>query len=418
MLLAVSLGSMAQLNESFSDGNFTTGQVWNGSSGDWQIIATSDVAASAPGSNTLRLSAPSGGSPSYLSTQIPGTWATAQAWGFFVGRRGQPYTNSNHTLIWLWASEGELTSPTIDGYRIRLGDDGGDDELVLQRVDNGVVTNILTSSGSIPNGLTNIGLLLRITRGTAGQWQIFTSTLPVANGTGAIATDVPNSVNANVSQGAVTDNTYSYFNNGFIGFTNIYTNGSDARSAQEFDQIQFSFTGPALPVRLNRFDAAREGAGVKLTWDASDEQAVSSYEVQRSDNGIQFNTIGSVTANQSRRYSYTDLANAGNGFYRLRVPDHDGSYRLSHIVSIRAKAVTVIKTTPNPVRTVLNIEHPKAAAGATIQVSNAAGVVVRRIIVPENAALSPVDFTGLASGMYHVVFRSGDQQFSEMVVKQ
>ncbi|HYF33058.1 MAG TPA: T9SS type A sorting domain-containing protein [Chitinophagaceae bacterium] len=416
-LLGISLTGMAQVNESFNDGDFTTGPAWGGNTADWQIVA-SDVAAGAAGSNTLRLNGVNGGGTSYLSTQVPGTWATAQTWGFFVGRRGQAYTNPNFTLIWLWASEADLTSATVDGYRIRIGDDTGGDELVLQRVDNGVATNILTSSGSIPNGLTDIGFLLRVTRGIAGEWEIFTSPLPATSGNGAIATEIPNSTNANVSQGTVTDNTYSYFNNGYIGFTNTYTSSASARAAQEFDQILFSFTGAAVPVKIDKFDAAKDGAGVKLTWDASDEQGVANYEIQRSDNGIQFSVIGTVTANQSKKYTYVDASNAGSGFYRLRIMDFDGNYKMSHIVSVKSKAVTFIKATPNPVRSILNVEHPKAAAGTTIHISNASGVVVRKVNVPENAVVSPIDFTGLQGGVYHIIYRSKDQQITQTVLKQ
>ena len=418
VLTALSLSGVAQVNESFADGDFTNNPTWGGNTADWQLVA-SDVAASAAGSNTLRMNAPSGGSGTiYLSTQVAGTWAQAQVWGYFVGRRAQAYTAANFTLIWLWASEGDLTSATIDGYRLKIGDDAGGDNIVLQRVDNGTSSDILTSSGSLNNGLTDIGFLLRVTRSTTGGWEIFTSALPTANGTGAIATDIPNSTNANVSQGTVTDNTYSYFNNGFLGFTNTHSTSANARAAQEFDQIQFSFTGAALPVKIDKFDAAKEGAGVKLTWDASDEQGVSRYEVQRSDNGVQFSAIGNVTANQSKKYSYSDLNTSGNAFYRLRILDYDGNYRLSHIVSIKSKAITVLKATPNPVKSMLNVEHPKAIAGATIHISNAAGVVVKRINVTENAVLSPVDFTGLQGGLYHVVFKSRDQQLSQTVVKQ
>ena len=418
VLSALSLNSMAQLTESFDDGNFTANPVWGGNTTHWQIVA-SDAAAGAAGSNTLRLNGVNNQSPSYLSTQVLGTWAEAQSWGFFVGRRGSQLDAANNIYIWLWANEANLNSPTVDGYRIRIGDAVGGDEIVLERVDNLTnATTIITSSGAITNGITDFGFLLRVTRSTTGQWEIFTSALPTTTGSGAIATDIPNSVNASISQGTGTDNTYSYFNGGYIGFVANYQNGATNLTAQEFDQIFFSFTGAALPVKIDKFDAAKDGAAVTLTWDASDEQGVARYEVQRSDNGIQFGTIGSVTASQSKKYSYTDLSTSGNGFYRLRIVDFDGNVRMSHIVSVKSKGITVIKATPNPVKGILNVEHPKAAAGATIQISNAAGAVVKRVIVPENAVLSPVDFTGLQGGLYHVVYRSKDQVLSQTVVKQ
>ena len=330
---------------------------------------------------------------------------------------GTGFDANNFIYIWLYANESNLTSGTVDGYRIRIGDAVGGDEIVLERVTDGVGTAILTSSGALTNNMTDFGFLLRVTRGTTGQWEIFTSALPTVSGSGATPDQVPNAINANVSQGTTTDNTYSFFNGGYIGFAVAYQNGASPTTAQEFDQIFFSFTGAALPVKIDKFDAAKDGASVKLTWDASDEQGVSVYEIQRSDNGIQFSAIGTVTATQSKKYSYSDLSTSGNGFYRLRIVDQDGKFKLSHIVSVKSKGITVIKATPNPVKSILNVEHPKAAAGATIQISNGAGVVVKRVLVPENAVLSPVDFTGLQGGLYHVVYRSKDQVLSQTVVK-
>ena len=417
--IAISFTGRAQLYESFSDGNFTHNPVWQGNTPDWQIAANSDVAGNATNSNTLRLNA-AGGSISYLCTQISGTWAQAQVWSVFIGRRNQAYTSLNSTFIWLWANESDLTNTTtIDGYRIRIGDDAGGDNIVLQRVDNGIPTDIILSTGSIPNGLTDIGFLLRVTRSVTGGWEILTSALPGGNGTGAIATDVPDEASTNVSQGTAVDNTYFYFNNGFIGFANTYTSGTNARSTQEFDQLQFSFSGYALPVKLLRFDAApKDNTGVNLVWEAPDELGVITYEIQRSTNGVQFTAVGTVTATQSKKYSYTDPNTTGSGFYRLRILDHDGTYRMSHIVSIKSKGVIAIKATPNPVKSILNVDHPKAAPGTTIHIFNAAGVVVRKVTVPENAVLSPVDFTTLQGGLYHIVFRSKDQVLSLAVVKQ
>src|SRR5688572_26483525 len=123
VLSALSLTSMAQMTESFTDGDLTADPTWVGNTSHFSIVTTSDVGAtSTTNSNTLRLSAPNNQSPTYISTQVPGTWAEAQSWGFWVGRRGTGYDASNFIYIWLYANESNLTSATVDGYRVRVGD--------------------------------------------------------------------------------------------------------------------------------------------------------------------------------------------------------------------------------------------------------------------------------------------------------
>lgn len=398
--------------DSFDDGNFTGNPVWNGSTGDWQIVTSSDVATGAANSNTLRLNVPSGGGISYLTTPIQTAGGETTQWAFFVGRRAQAYTSSNYALIWLWASEQNLTSPTVDGYRIRIGDDSDGDEIVLQRVTDGVATDILVGP-ALTNGLTDVGFTVRIIRARE-TWYLYTSPLPVVNGTGAVATTNPEA--AMEYQGTVIDDAYTPNNPGYFGFASVYTSGTNARAAQEFDQLMMVTT---LPVTLERFNAFKAGTGVSLAWDVSEESYVQAYEVQRSENGIQFTPIGSVNAAAKRTYSFID-AQPGSlyRFYRLRMVDLDGNSKLSHIVSVTGKAALNMRASPNPARTIVNVMHPKAKARSSLQVINAEGRIVKQMIVPENAVLTTVDFSGLQNGMYYLVFFNDKEKISGMILKQ
>lgn len=197
------------LYDSYTDGNFTASPVWGGNTANWTIVASSDAAAGATNSNTLRLNGPATAQTDYLSSQIS-SWGTSQEWGFFIGRRAQAFTAANQQYFWLYANESTLNNATVDGYRIAIGDDAGGDEIRLEYVVNGAVSStVITSSGAITNGLTDIGFLVRVTRSSSGGWTLYTSTLPTANGSGAIATDVPNSTNASTNQGTGTEKLYS-----------------------------------------------------------------------------------------------------------------------------------------------------------------------------------------------------------------
>src|SRR5690242_9412971 len=191
----------AQLNESFNDGDFTVNPTWVGSTTEWTVVLSSDVAAGATNSNTLRLSAGGGAATDYLSTQVLGSWGTlGQTWGFWWGRRGQAATDANRSYVWLYASESDVTSATVDGYRVRFGDDVANDEIFIESVTNGVATTILTSTLAVPNDLTDIGFLVRVNRSAAGVFTLFTSVLPLVSGTGDVATAQPNVINTPILQ--------------------------------------------------------------------------------------------------------------------------------------------------------------------------------------------------------------------------
>lgn len=243
-LMALNLTAYSQtLYDSFTDGNFTVNPVWNGTTGNWAVVADSDAAAGATGSNTVRLSVTaSTAGTDYLTSQI-NNFGSGQEWGLFIGRRAQAFTAANQQYFWLFANEADLTSNTVDGYRIAIGDDTGNDEIRLEYIVNGAVSaTVISSTGSVPNGLTDIGLLVRVTRSSSGNWELFTSPLPTANSTGAIATDVPNATNASVIQGTGINNSLAPVANNYIGLAALHSTGAAARVAAEFDQIYFSPT--------------------------------------------------------------------------------------------------------------------------------------------------------------------------------
>ena len=417
LMLFICFSLFAQLNESFSDGNFTTDPFWTGNTTDWQIITSSDVAIGAVNSNTLRLNAIAGSGVSYLSTQVTGNWGSAQSWGFFVGRRGQAYTAVNHMFIWLWASEPNLLSPTINGYRIRIGDDSGDDDLILEKVTNGVVTVILTGVTALPNNLTDVGFLLRITRSNAGKWEIFTSTLPSANGSGAVATDIPNAVNAGISQGSITDNTYAIFDNGYTGFVNAYGSGAPARATQEFDQVQLSFINGAMPVKLGSFNAYENGTGVRLAWNVLEETNVMDYEIQANENGMNFSSLGTVKAENRKSYAFM-VDHRMHEFYRLKIIDFDGNAGYSHIINLRAKVDPVITVTLNPASTILNIEHPRIPVQSRLQLISSGGELIQQLVIPPNTAHSKLNMSGLPAGCYQLILITPQQRTGKMIVKK
>jgi Calx-beta domain len=227
------------MTDSFTDGNYTSSPIWSGDLGAYKYSKSTTAAAGATSSNSLVLNVTNSGGSQYISTPISVWSASEQTWSFWLGRKNQAYTNPNNVSIWLYANEANLESTTVDGYRINIGDDTGGDEIRLQCITNGVVTNVITSTGAIPNGLTDIGLSLKIVRLAGGNWQLYTSTLPTSNGLGQTAYTCPES-SAIVSQGTGTNNLYVPSGTGYFGLVTIHTSGSNPRKSVEFDALKIN----------------------------------------------------------------------------------------------------------------------------------------------------------------------------------
>src|SRR6476659_124167 len=202
--------SIGQTIDYFSDGVFSANPIWTGSTSAW-TITNSDASSGSISSNTLRLNATAVAQTDYLSVQKPNptNWGTSQTWAFWIGRRGQAATTSNSSEIWIYANESDLTSATVDGYRITFGDNSGGDEIVLEKVTDGVGTAIIISAGSITNGQTDYGFQIRVTRNASSLFTLYTSTLPTASGSGALATDILDASTTSINQGSATDITYT-----------------------------------------------------------------------------------------------------------------------------------------------------------------------------------------------------------------
>jgi hypothetical protein len=248
------------MNDNFTDLDFNT-PTWSGDVGSFTLINNSTcsglLGTEAYRTHTVRLNAPLSAATDHIRTQIA-TWDTQQEWYFWTGRNSinstpQHLTTANQTIIWLYGNEANLESGTVDGYRIQMGDDSGDDEIRLQRVDNGVATTIFTSALGVFNGVTDYGISFKVRRSQSGVWTIYTSTLPTSALT-TQSTPTPNScpeVLSTVNHGGATDNTYVPAANGYFGFMSVHSAGLPATTAVEFDNFRFLALPPDTYFSVN-----------------------------------------------------------------------------------------------------------------------------------------------------------------------
>jgi hypothetical protein len=450
LLILIALFATGAINaqpviDSFSDGDFTNNPAWGGDVAQYSVVTSSDVAAGATNSNTLRLTANNNTSPAYLSLQNPKPWGTSQSWGFWIGRRGQTATAANFTRVFLYANESTLENTTVDGYAVEFGDDlVGGDQIRLVRITNGVVAStVITSSGAVTNGLTDIGFLVRVTRTATGSWALFTSTLPTTNGSGATANSQPTLVNTAVSQGTGSDNTYSTFTGGYVGIYGVFQNGSTATVGFEFDNFFFDPNSEsALPVELTSYWARTSGHGVTLNWTTASESENAGFEIFRSTKGNgEFQKIASYVSNgelaglgtssSGRNYSYFD-----NGFdlrpgtsylYQLVSVDKDGMRHEYDAKEVRIEdaALNTIPVTvfPNPVVNTMQLRYATPGSDLVrIALYTSLGEQVAGFgnDGPYTAGSGEITLStaGLPNGVYVLQVSSGVQTTTEQIVIQ
>ena len=111
-----------------------------------------------------------------------------------------------------------------------------------------------------------------------------------------------------------------------------------------------------VPVELSKFSGNNYFGSVTLEWTTKSETNNEYFSVMRSQNGKDFEVIGTVpgagTSVSPMEYSFADATpNSGMNYYRLKQTDYDGNYSYSNIIRINNLTGNgMLNIFPNPVR--------------------------------------------------------------------
>lgn len=181
-----------------------------------------------------------------------------------------------------------------------------------------------------------------------------------------------------------------------------------------------------LPVELINFNGAATAQGISLNWSTATEKNNDRFEVQRSQDGRSFETVGTVKGNGNSsnvlKYNFLDK-NAANGlnYYRLRQVDFDGKFEFSKVIAVNGKGgkdagITVY---PNPSTDgVFNVRTAEPTT-ATLQILDMSGRVLHTRQIT-NATEINVDgrSLGMRPGLYLVNLKAGDKvSVQKLIIK-
>jgi hypothetical protein len=259
----------------------------------------------------------------------------------------------------------------------------------------------------------------RSTANFSGRYTITLNNTGFSNNTGAGWTVAKSDTTANVSLSA----SWRLVGNCVIASSASNTQRSNINPAPYADSLSFNSnyataqTELVLPIELLYFIAEPNGENVECAWETSSETNNEYFEVERSDDGENFNVIGKVkgfgagTSTESKKYSLIDDRKCNDIiYYRLHQVDIDGTDSYSDVVAVNCnKSKALLTIQPNPGQTKITLSFVEAEDGlVTINFIDYTGRTVYTL--KPNAIKGfnkvPVDIENLSDGVYYIDLRS------------
>ena len=189
-------------------------------------------------------------------------------------------------------------------------------------------------------------------------------------------------------------------NGAFIAYADSGTVQS-ANNIAAFSPFTLASVTPAnpLPLRLISFEAYNLKPGTnRLEWQTAEEEAQTVFEVEKSTNGRNFETIAIVTGQGTQGSRY--LADDGhllqqNNYYRLKIKDATGSMSYSQVVRVSATLPYsgAVQAYPVPANDRIVVTNVAAAAnGSEALVQDAQGRVVFRFTLQSKVEINTANW--------------------------
>ncbi len=206
----------AQINEEFTDDNFSENPIWSGDTDEFVVSG-----------GILNLNGPSSSNESYLVTST--NVLDSMYWEFLVNMDFNP-SSSNKTFVYL-VSDASNLEESLQGYYVMIGNTS--DEVSLYRQDGSSSSIIIDGTDDVVDS-NPVNIRVKVVRDDQGNWELFHDT------SGGLTY---------TSEGTVFDNTYDQTN-----YFGILCDYSSTRS----DKFSFDDILVAAAIRIDTVFALAE----------------------------------------------------------------------------------------------------------------------------------------------------------------
>jgi len=196
-----------------------------------------------------------------------------------------------------------------------------------------------------------------------------------------------------------------------------------------FSQVLTGSIGTSgLPITLSQFEASRVSQNVvRLDWETLSEINNAGFEIQKSENGVDFEKIGYVdgAGNSKQRldYQFVDNDALRSAYYRLKQLDQDGKFSYSPIKFVKGADLVKLTIYPNPTTQSVKLGFGSALE-TKLPMTTEITTLQGRSIFKTKGGLSAVQeslntqLAQMPGGTYLLKILVGNQYYVQKVVKQ
>ncbi len=186
---------------------------------------------------------------------------------------------------------------------------------------------------------------------------------------------------------------------------------------------QSVYSNGALPVKFAAFSAMYQNGFTKLSWSTATETNNDYFDIERSEDGLNFTAIGKVAgatnSNRITKYTYLDKSGIERTallYYRIKQVDKDGSFDYTEIKVVKVPNLNVfaVHAYPNPVVRNLTVSLGEGYKSATYVLTDMSG---KSLLKGNLISSHQIDVSNLPKGAYILKLKAGDENFSKKIIK-
>lgn len=211
-----------------------------------------------------------------------------------------------------------------------------------------------------------------------------------------------------------------------IGDYTFELRATDNAGASTKDTVTIRSSASILPVYWDYVTAQKTNAGVDIKWSVNGQINNKSFDVLRSNDGTNFETIATIdgagTSIRSLAYRYIDNTPVDRmAYYKIRQNDFDGRGTMSAVVLVKSASTGgTMEYFPNPARDQVQLilnDQQKGVVNITLYNTEGKVVLEKQIIKDNNSLNTTLPLQQLPKGVYMVKARylNGVQQVMKLV---
>lgn len=168
------------------------------------------------------------------------------------------------------------------------------------------------------------------------------------------------------------------------------------------------------------FDLKKTSGSVQLLWKVSDWDLLSHFDIQKSTDGKNFISIGTLPASDKETFRFTDREPVnGPAYFRIKSIGRDGTTFCSGTISAGPEQADILIAYPMPAQSEITLQHPLVTDKGLVSVYTQEGNLVMTVPSSNGSLQTTLDLSYLKPGVYILRFDTGKGKVESMrIVKQ